>query len=239
MARVPRCSEEKIDILHRFFAVSLAACILSALWVIPAQVHGQEGSETPTPEATPAAGDPAPVPQPGANAVVSLAAPPSAGPDDFAIVAEVARVENLGAFDVRVTYDPRLLKFVSARPLEFLGGTGREVQCSETEARGLVQYSCLTLGNRPPTGPSGAGPLAELLFRPKVDGAAMLQVAFVKLAKPDGTLILADPGETIQIELTAPDSGRAAWRYAAAAVAILVLAGAVGGGLWVRRSKRS
>lgn len=231
-----RFNEERIAILHRFFAVSLAVCVL---WAIPAQVHGQDGSETPAPAATPAAGDPAPAPQPSAAPLVSLAAPSAAGPGAFAVVAEVARVENLGAFDVRIAYDTRLLEFVSARVLEFLGGTGREVQCSETKAQGLVQYSCLTLGNRPPTGPSGDGPLAELLFRPKADGAAMLEVAFVKLVMPDGTLILADAGETIQVEVTAPDSGRAAWQYAAAAVAALGLAGVVGGGLWVRRSKRS
>lgn len=116
----------------------------------------------------------------GATAVMSIDPPstqkaPGDGP--FNIDIKIANVQNLGAFELTLKYNPDVLEFQGAADTGFLTTTGRSEQCvapmSAPDA-GIVTFGCNTLGliqnGGGQHGPDGAGTLATVTFAPKAIG---------------------------------------------------------------------
>jgi hypothetical protein len=89
----------------------------------------------------------------------------------------ISNVQNLGAFELTLKYNPEVLDFLGAADTGFLTTTGRSEQCvpaiSAPDA-GIVRFGCNTLGlvengvGEP--GPDGSGTLAIASFSPKAIG---------------------------------------------------------------------
>ncbi|HXF51791.1 MAG TPA: hypothetical protein VNM43_08935 [Dehalococcoidia bacterium] len=111
----------------------------------------------------------------------------------FSVDIEVAGVENLGAFEVGLSYDESVLSFVSAAPGPFLGSTGRTVSCPAFFAGpGFVRFGCATLGASPP-GPNGQGIVANFRFAADVPGTSPVTIA--------SAVLLTVPAQRIPIEV--------------------------------------
>lgn len=130
------------------------------------------------------------------EAVVRLVAPAVWHPDggSFEVRVEVEGVEDLGAFEFNLAFDPAILAFEGVEASTFLGSTGRSVGCFGggfvTPQRDIISFACGTLGAEPP-GPSGAGVLATANFHPVGRGPSPLALAEVKLADTLGEGIAA------------------------------------------------
>lgn len=96
----------------------------------------------------------------------------------------VSAAADLGAFQFTLTYDPSLLEFETITPAQFLSSTGRSPSCNTVPGTGNITVSCVTLGTEPPTGPSGAGVLADIQFTPLTGGTGTLALSGVILTTP-------------------------------------------------------
>jgi hypothetical protein len=135
-------------------------------------------------------------------------------------------VENLGAFEITLKFDRTVLEYVSASDGGFLASTGRVDTCagsgidpnkSNGEDRGVdpvlydapnigaVHFGCTTIGivenGSGLAGPSGAGILATVTFKPKSLGTSPLSFGGLEanpyIIKPvDGALGAAEGGHT-------------------------------------------
>lgn len=127
----------------------------------------------------------------GQDVVVRLVAPtvwpPDGGP--FEVRVEVEGVEDLGAFEFNLAFDPVVLAFESVEAADFLGSTGRSVDCADadffTPQLDIFSFGCSTVGAEPP-GPSGAGVLATATARPVGRGLSPLALPEVKLTDTRG-----------------------------------------------------
>ena len=145
----------------------------------------------PTPTNTPAApfGFAAQRVQPGFQ-IASISQPA------IPVTITVENVNNLGAYEVLLTYDGSRLAVVSATDLSFLGSSGRSVFCAPAVINpGLgtllrLQFGCGTVGAPPPAGPNGSGDLAVVQFAPLAVGVVSLQLD-PSLADPFGNPINA------------------------------------------------
>lgn len=71
---------------------------------------------------------------------------------------------GMGSFGFTLRYDPGVLSFQSATVGDFLGSTGRQVDCPPAQTdSGNVEFGCATVATG--EGPSGAGLLATVLFK--------------------------------------------------------------------------
>ncbi len=122
-------------------------------------------------------------------AVVSIEPPSQAvqlgEPVKFDIA--VSGVTNLGAWEVILKYDPRVLAFQSLEEAPWMSSTGRQVTCTEDddEAAGEVQMGCGSIGETPP-GPDGSGVLGHVAFSTKASGTSYLEFVKVLVANPLG-----------------------------------------------------
>jgi hypothetical protein len=84
---------------------------------------------------------------------------------------------GLGAFEVRVTYDPAVLSTLSAVAGPALASANRTFQClpADIDEPGTVALACLSVGSEPP-GPQGTLTLAELAFQPVGAGSTALML---------------------------------------------------------------
>lgn len=117
-------------------------------------------------------------------AVISIS-PPSTqmGPagGQFNIEITVANVQNLGAFELTLKYNPEVLDFYGASDTGYLTTTGRAEQClpaTNAADAGIITFGCNTIGlvenGEGKPGPSGSGTLAIFSFAPKVIGKSDL-----------------------------------------------------------------
>jgi hypothetical protein len=99
----------------------------------------------------------------------------------------VENVENLGAFQFVLQYDPDIFDFAAIERGDFLGSSGREVVCNEPQSdAGTVLYVCNTL--RPePAGPDGGGLVARVQLSAIGSGSTDVSLTRTKVALPDGT----------------------------------------------------
>lgn len=148
-------------------------------------------SDTPTPtitatESPTATSTPTPLPL-----AIRVRPPVQTVPLGFAFPVEIAvdEVSNLGAFELRLIYDPSVLDFVSAAPGPFLASSGRTTNCL-APARDFdsVRLTCVTLGSEPP-GASGSGLLAVFTFTATQQGASAAVLADVTLLTPSAEVI--------------------------------------------------
>jgi hypothetical protein len=119
-------------------------------------------SPTPTPGPTPTS---TPVPGPATIRIAPAEQEVYVGVP-FTVGVEVDNVENLGAFEFTIGFDPSALEYVGAQEGPFLGSSGRASQCPSVEGfGGKVRMVCVTLGPEP-AGPDGSGVLATVVFVP-------------------------------------------------------------------------
>ena len=105
----------------------------------------------------------------------------------FSVDIAVDNVDNLGAYEFALAFDPSIVSFVSSVNGTFLESTGRSGPClppSFTDGR--VRFGCVTLGSEP-DGPSGSGVLATLTFKPLAQGISALDLTDVILTDIEGT----------------------------------------------------
>ncbi|HXF51248.1 MAG TPA: hypothetical protein VNM43_06170 [Dehalococcoidia bacterium] len=94
---------------------------------------------------------------------------------------------GLGAYELKITYDPTVVQFVSAENRTFLGSTGRTVYgCStwtgvNSPTSAWVRFGCFTLGTpgnpASPPGPQGSGTLARMRFTGLAMGTTSLDIS--------------------------------------------------------------
>ena len=118
--------------------------------------------------------------------VVSVVAPATWAPDggSFEVRVEVREVAELGAFELKLAFDPVVLAFDAVEAGAFLGSTGRSVGCSKadffTPQYDIFAFACTTDGQEPP-GPSGGGVLATARFHPVGRGPSPMHLSSVSL----------------------------------------------------------
>jgi hypothetical protein len=102
----------------------------------------------------------------------------------FGVTVMVDDVTNLGAFQITLSYDARIVEFQDVKEGPFLGSSGRQVQCLPPLAsEGSIDFTCVTLGSTP-DGPTGSGMLATLTFKPVGSGTSPLHFKQIILADP-------------------------------------------------------
>jgi hypothetical protein len=106
--------------------------------------------------------------------------------EQFALDVKVSNVENLGAFDITVTFNKDVLEYVGIAKGPFLTSSGRTAQCiapqpvgstsatDNVNQNGALHFGCNTNGLVDNTGgipgPNGSGVLMKLGFKPKTPG---------------------------------------------------------------------
>ncbi len=82
--------------------------------------------------------------------------------------------DELGAYEVTVSYDPAVVTPLGIQDGGFLGSTGRSLSClAAVYGSGTVNFECLTLGSTH-LGPTGTGILATVTFGPVAAGSTAL-----------------------------------------------------------------
>lgn len=93
------------------------------------------------------------------------------------IVAENAT--NIASFSFDLSFDPDVIQYVREERGDFLGSTGREVQCNpvtDSASAGVIRITCVTLRLQP-AGPSGSGRLATVYFAPVGSGSTEIALS--------------------------------------------------------------
>jgi hypothetical protein len=125
----------------------------------------------------------------GASSTLGVA-PPSQKIQEgssFRVDVNVSGVNNLGAWELGIEYDPSLIEFESFEPKNFLGATGRHVSCPQPAidaSQGRVQVGCGTIGSAP--APSGSGTVGQLTFTALSSGVTDLDFFRAALSNPEG-----------------------------------------------------
>jgi len=125
------------------------------------------------------------------QALVRVVAPASWPPNggSFEVRVEAEGATDLAAFELKLAFDPSFLIYEGVAAGPFLGSTGRSVSCLDpdffTLQRDIFFVACSTAGPEP-LGPSGAGVLATVRFRPGERGPSPLDLSSVKLTNTAG-----------------------------------------------------
>ena len=134
----------------------------------------------------------------GVGATLSIAGAPSsvtAGGPAFQVEIRVEGVANLGTYEWHIEYDPAVVELTEPAAAAvvngpFLGSTGRTVLLCQLRlppssglGPGEVRFGCGTIGASKP-GPSGAGLLSTVAFRPVGSGSPNIGFVCAGLADP-------------------------------------------------------
>ena len=127
----------------------------------------------------------------------------------FAVDVRVAGVQDLAAYDVTLTFDPKVIEFVGVSDGGYLTSTGRTAACSQpsgfngltptqnVNANGAFNIHCNTYGlinaGAGTHGPSGSGLLAQVTFRPKGVGISAITFVATAASSPPYRIRAADP----------------------------------------------
>jgi len=158
------------------------------------------------------------------------------GGEAFGVTLVVDDVTNLGAFQFRLTYDPNIVQFQDVKEGQFLGSSGRPVECLPPNTpQGAIDFTCVTLGSTP-EGPTGSGELATVTFQPTGSGTSPLHFDLLILADPPANELPSQAEDaSITVEGTEDDGFPwLLWGPVIGGVA-LVLAAAGAAVLWSRR----
>ena len=110
---------------------------------------------------------------------------------DFTVTVELANVENLGAYEFELGYDPAVLVAVGVVDGGLLGSTSRPVFATvPARTKESVAYGAFTTGASH-LGPKGTGTLAQVRFRVVGCGSTAVVPRQVKLAQIGGSPIQA------------------------------------------------
>jgi len=105
------------------------------------------------------------------------------GSGDFEININVSNVQNLGAYELTVIFDPNIIEYAGSSDNGYLASTGRQQSCfgfglgpDQVNGYKALHVGCATngliSGGQGNPGPDGSGTLATVIFRPKNTGAA-------------------------------------------------------------------
>jgi hypothetical protein len=189
---------------------------------------------SPTPSITPTPG-PSPTPTPTATLIPGAAAvsidPASQGVlvgEFFTVDVQVGNVNNLGAYEFALEFNPDVVSYVTVTNGPFLGSSGRLVFCPDAITDvGKLRFGCVTSDGGTP-GASGSGQLAQVVFQAVAPGTSPLDLTMVALTNPWGEGIsAATVGGSVSVSALGASSAGAGLRagfFGAAAV----LAGMVG-----------
>jgi Cohesin domain len=156
-------------------------------------------TSTPGPSPTPTITDtPGPIPSPTPTPTFSPSVPavvfdpPSqtVGVGDFFVVDLMAvNIDNLGAYEFKLQYNPSIVELAGVTDGGFLGSTGRSVFCPPPIlSDGMIRFGCVSAGLAP--APSGTGRLAEVVFRALAPADnSPLTLSMCSLADPLGRSI--------------------------------------------------
>jgi hypothetical protein len=109
------------------------------------------------------------------------------GGEQFIVDIKLDNVENLGAYDLTMSFDPEVLEFTAAADADFVASTGRHTTCvgagpaATVNARGAFTMSCssngLIDGGDGTAGPSASDvTIARVAFKPKAVGVSDLRI---------------------------------------------------------------
>ncbi|HXK33356.1 MAG TPA: cohesin domain-containing protein [Dehalococcoidia bacterium] len=153
------------------------------------------------------------------------------------VVAENAT--NIASFSFDLRFDPDVIQYVREERGDFLGSTGREVQCNpvtDSASAGIVRITCVTL-RLEPAGPDGTGRLATVYFSPVGSGSTELALANAR-ANPVVSELPDDPAaplpeipvSVVNASLEVEGSGGINWLLWIPIIVVggLVVAGGVG-----------
>ena len=158
------------------------------------------------------------------------------GGEAFGVTVMVDDVTNLGAFQIRLTYDPNILQFQDVKEGQFLGSSGRPVECLPPNTpQGAIDFTCVTLGSTP-EGPTGSGELATVTFQPLGSGTSPLHFDLLILADPPANPLPAQ-AQDASITVGGTEDGGFRWVLWGPVIGGVALALAAAGAvvLWSRR----
>ncbi|MDZ4279119.1 MAG: cohesin domain-containing protein [Dehalococcoidia bacterium] len=117
------------------------------------------------------------------------------------------RSDGLGAFEIRMSFNPGVIEVQDAEEEDFLGSTGRDTQCFDQEPElGQYAFGCVSTGSD--VGAQGSGRLATVTLKPLANGTTYLALES-NLAGPLGdTIDLVTDGGIVKVNeapKTAPD----------------------------------
>lgn len=159
-------------------------------------------------------------------------------------------VDNLGGYQLVLSWDPALVKFDNIQNTRFLAASGRRPNCPQPVTQtGAVRLACVTFNpvipGQAPTltqvaGVTGDGTLATAQFRLVKSGKLQFRLTHVILVDPLGTEIPSTTSD-VSVPVSSAQSSNNTPLFvgigvAAAVVLVLLLAGA---GFWRARRRRS
>lgn len=126
------------------------------------------------------------------------------GGDAFDVNIVVDKAKNLASFQFSLSYDNSILKYEGVQPGPFLGGSGREAQCTDPRVNegspSSISFGCVTLGPPVsmggPAGPDGFGLLATIRFSPVGGGVTPLELLEGRLLQAE----INEEGRPIEVE---------------------------------------
>jgi hypothetical protein len=130
------------------------------------------------------------------------------GADAFTVNVTAADVQDLGAYDITMKFNPNVLEYVSSAEGNYLTGTGRVQSCigpkrdphggtviENVNINGALHFACNTFGSSAvAAGPSGSGVLGSVTFRPKSAGQSDLTLEGTQAGEP---YVIRVPGADI------------------------------------------
>ena len=144
----------------------------------------------------------------GQGAVMRVQSPSSWATNggNLQVTIRVEGVQNLGAYEWGIAFDPAVLEYVSVENRPFLGSTGRSVYCPAPILDvGSVRFGCATAGATP-YGPLGSDVLSTLTLSPVAPGQTTLSFALAGLSNElgdsidvtavGGCIVITAPGTT-------------------------------------------
>jgi hypothetical protein len=185
---------------------------------------------SPTPSITPTPG-PSPTPTPTATLIPGAAAvsidPALQGVlvgEFFTVDVRVGNVNNLGAYEFALEFDPDVVSYVTVTNGPFLGSSGRVVFCPDAITDvGKLRFGCVTSDGGTP-GASGSGQLAQVVFQAVAPGTSPLDLTSVALTNPWGEEVsAATVGGSVSVSALGASSagtGLPAGLFGAAAVLV-------------------
>jgi hypothetical protein len=170
---------------------------------------------SPTPSITPTPGPsptlaPTPTFVPGTTTVtIDPASQNVAVGDYFTVNLDVESVNNLGAYEFIIQFDPNIVSYVSVTNGSFLGSTGRVIFCPAPildAGTATIRFGCVSSDSGTP-GPGGSGQLAQVVFHADAEGTSSLDLKTLALSDPLGIDIPANhAGGSVSVSTAAPAS---------------------------------
>ncbi len=125
---------------------------------------------------------------------------------DFTCSIKIDGVENLGAFEFKLSFEPKILEVKGVSLGDFLASSGRQVAVVGPKIDnegGNVSIGAFSLGSG--AGPSGSGVLAVVAFKALKSGRSALKFVSITITDVDGKNILVSPeGGVVDVSSGAP-----------------------------------